>query len=132
MIDQHSYISVVAPARLHMGFFDLSGALDRQFGSIGVALNEISTRISVTRSAARLITGPSAEKADYCLSLLCQSLNVSDQVNIKIEEAIPEHVGLGSGTQMSLAIGSALNALYCLGLSVREIARLPNAGNAQA
>lgn len=111
-----------------MGFFDLSGALDRQFGSIGVALNEISTRISVTRSAARLITGPSAEKADYCLSLLCQSLNVSDQVNITIEEAIPEHVGLGSGTQMSLAIGSALNALYCLGLSVREIAEITERG----
>jgi predicted sugar kinase len=30
-------ITVIAPARLHMGFIDLSGSLGRHFGSIGVA-----------------------------------------------------------------------------------------------
>jgi beta-ribofuranosylaminobenzene 5'-phosphate synthase len=62
------------------------------------------------------------------LTMLCKALNVSDQVSINITSAIPEHVGLGSGTQMSLAIGSALNALYGLGLSVRELAALLERG----
>jgi beta-RFAP synthase len=53
---------------------------------------------------------------------------VSNQLQIDIEEAIPEHVGLGSGTQMALAIGSALNAYYDLGLSTREIAQLTERG----
>jgi len=125
---QQPKISVIAPARLHMGFIDLSGSLGRHFGSIGVALNEHATRLSVTPAAQRTITGDSAQRADQCLTMLCKALNVSDKVRIDIEAAIPEHVGLGSGTQMSLAIGSALNALYDLGLSVREIASVMDRG----
>lgn len=125
---QQPTISVIAPARLHMGFIDLSGSLGRHFGSIGVALNEHTTRLSVTTAEQRTITGPSAQRADQCLTMLCKALNVSDKVAIDIESAIPEHVGLGSGTQMSLAIGSALNALYNLGLSVREIASVMDRG----
>ncbi len=125
---QQSKISVVAPARLHMGFIDLSGSLGRHFGSIGVALNEHATRLSVTHAKQRVITGPSAQRAEQCLTMLCKALNVSDKVNICIESAIPEHVGLGSGTQMSLAIGSALNVLYDLKLSVREIASVMDRG----
>ncbi len=111
-----------------MGFIDLSGSLGRHFGSVGIALNEISTRLSVTRANACQITGPSEERAKICLTQLCQALNVSDKLNITIETAIPEHVGLGSGTQMSLAIGSALNALYNLGLTVRDIAAVTERG----
>jgi len=125
---QQPTVSVIAPARLHMGFIDLSGSLGRHFGSIGVALNEHATRLSVTPAAQRTITGDCAERADQCLTMLCKALNVSDKVHIEIEAAIPEHVGLGSGTQMSLAIGSALNALYGLGLSVREIASVMDRG----
>ncbi|MEI6066638.1 MAG: beta-ribofuranosylaminobenzene 5'-phosphate synthase family protein [Methylococcaceae bacterium] len=128
MITHYSKVSVIAPARLHMGFIDLSGSLDRHFGSIGVALNEHATRLSITRAEQRTITGPSAKRADKCLTLMCQALNVSDKLSIIIEAAIPEHVGLGSGTQMSLAIGSALNAFYNLGLTVRDIAALMDRG----
>jgi beta-RFAP synthase len=111
-----------------MGFIDLSGSLDRHFGSIGIALNEHATRLSVTRAGHRTISGPCADRADKCLTMLCRALNVSDKLAITIETAIPEHVGLGSGTQMSLAIGSALNAYYGLGLSVREIAAVMDRG----
>lgn len=111
-----------------MGFIDLSGSLGRHFGSIGIALNEHATRLSITDARQRMITGPSAERADKCLTMLCHALKVSDKLNINIESAIPEHVGLGSGTQMSLAIGSALNAFYDLGLSVRDIASVMDRG----
>ena len=121
-------ISVNAPARLHMGFIDLSGALGRYFGSIGIALNEIQTRLTLSASGRRQINGPSAERAGRCLSQLCQAMGVSDQVAIKVHTAIPEHVGLGSGTQMALAIGSALNAHYGLGLTVRDIASVMDRG----
>ena len=127
-MDQYSKVSVFAPARLHMGFIDLSGSLDRHFGSIGIALNEHATHLSLTSGEKRVITGPSAERADKCLTLMCQALNVSDKLTVNIETAIPEHIGLGSGTQMSLAIGSALNAYYGLGLGVRDIAALMDRG----
>jgi len=111
-----------------MGFIDLSGSLGRHFGSIGVALNEISTCLSVTGAEQLTITGPAAQRAKKCVSMLCEALHVSDKLNITIETAIPEHVGLGSGTQMSLAIGAALNEFYGLGLSVREIAAVTDRG----
>lgn len=121
-------VFVTAPARLHMGFFDLSGSLGRKFGSIGVALEDLNTHLSVSSNNQMSVSGPSHQRAERCALELCQQLNVSDQLKIDIKSAIPEHVGLGSGTQMSLAIGSALNEFYELGLSVRDIARIADRG----
>ena len=111
-----------------MGFFDLSGTLGRQFGSIGIALSEINTRLNIRISDSLDITGPSAQRAQLCLQQFCDTLGLSDNLKVCIESAIPEHVGLGSGTQMSLAIGAALNALYDLKLSVRELAAVTERG----
>lgn len=111
-----------------MGFIDLSGSLGRHFGSIGIALNEHTTRLTLSGADHCMVSGPSAQRARNCLNMLCRALKVSDQLKITIETAIPEHVGLGSGTQMSLAIGSALNAYYGLGLSVRDIASVLDRG----
>jgi len=121
-------ITVIAPARLHMGFIDLSGSLGRNFGSIGVALNEINTKLSISYADSLVLTGVTSERAKSCLVRLCKDLNVSDKLHLELDSCIPEHVGLGSGTQMSLAIGMALNAFYRLGLSVREIAALTERG----
>ena len=111
-----------------MGFFDLSGSLGRHFGSIGVALNEIHTQLTIKSAHQSKVTGPGSERARQCLGHLCSQLSVSDRVHVEFESAIPEHVGLGSGTQMSLAIGMALNELYGLKLPVREIAQLSDRG----
>ncbi|WP_082880065.1 beta-ribofuranosylaminobenzene 5'-phosphate synthase family protein [Methylomonas methanica] len=125
---RYQTVTVIAPARLHMGFIDLSGALGRHFGSIGLALNEINTRLTITAAESLQVSGPSADRALKCTRQFCQLLGVPDALNITIENAIPEHIGLGSGTQMALAVGAALNAFYGLGLSVREIAQLSDRG----
>lgn len=125
---QFEKVTVVAPARLHMGFIDLSGALGRHFGSIGLALNEINTRLSISAADSLRVTGPSASRALKCVRQFCQLLNVPEQLQLSIDTAIPEHIGLGSGTQMALAVGAALNAFYGLGLSVRDIAQLSDRG----
>lgn len=112
-----------------MGFIDLSGALGRHFGSIGMAVNEICTRLTLTASDALQVSGPVTERAVRCAQNLCQALQVPDTIAIEIDAAIPQHIGLGSGTQLALAIGAALNAYYELGLTVRDIARLTDRGN---
>ena len=120
-----STISVVAPARLHMGFLDLSGALGRQFGSIGVALNEPVTQLVMSVGEKNHDVNSSISKY---LTTFCNAFNVSDALQIDVVESIPEHVGLGSGTQMALAVGTGLNAFYDLKLSVREIAAVMDRG----
>lgn len=121
-------VTVCAPARLHMGFIDMSGALGRHFGSIGVGLNEIATRIHLSPASQLQVQGPSFDRAQRCVQQLCALLNVSDHLDLHIESAIPDHIGLGSGTQLALAIGVAVNQYYGLGLSVREVARLTERG----
>jgi beta-ribofuranosylaminobenzene 5'-phosphate synthase len=111
-----------------MGFIDLSGSLGRHFGSIGVALNEIQTRLAMSLSDHCRVSGPNAERALLCTQKLCAALQIPDNLAIDIESVIPEHIGLGSGTQMSLAIGMGLNALYGLEFSVRHIAQLSKRG----
>jgi beta-RFAP synthase len=111
-----------------MGFIDLSGALGRDFGSIGVGLNEIYTQLSISSADNLTITGPLAQRAEKCARLLCNALQVPEQLNIALSHVIPEHIGLGSGTQLALAIGMGLSHYYGLGLQVREIASLTDRG----
>ena len=119
---------MIAPARLHMGFIDLSGSLGRHFGSIGVALNEINTRISVSYAEQLTLSGIPSDRALKSIRQLCSAFNVSDKLHFELISCIPEHVGLGSGTQISLALGLALSEYYGLGLSVREIASITARG----
>lgn len=121
-------VSVVAPARLHMGFLDPSASLNRKFGSIGLAINEISTQITVRRANKLRVTGPHSERVRIEAQKILDTIEVSESIQVDIEEAIPEHVGLGSGTQMSLAIGLAVSTLFKLGLSVRAVAKLTERG----
>lgn len=124
----HKKVTVIAPARLHMGFIDLSGALGRDFGSIGIGLTEIVTEVTVIGGDELAVTGPGSERALKCVRQLCQALRVPDRIGVKINSAVPEHVGLGSGTQMALALGMALSRYYGLDLSVRDIALLTDRG----
>jgi len=58
------------------------------------------------------------------------SLGLVDQeVSIHVHREIPRHFGLGSGTQMALAIGQGINQLFDLNLSLTEIADITNRGN---
>jgi len=111
-----------------MGFIDLSGSLGRNFGSIGLALNEINTSLSIRYAENLNLTGLESTRALSCVKQLCSILKVSDNLQVDIKSLIPEHVGLGSGTQMSLAIGMALSAFYQLDLNVRDIASITARG----
>jgi beta-ribofuranosylaminobenzene 5'-phosphate synthase len=116
-----------------MGFFDLHGGLGRKFGSIGLALDAPALQLNAFASQQTRVIGKSAERAEKLLTNLLQSFGSSPQqsvagIEIEIEQHIPEHAGLGSGTQLALAIGAAVNHVYGLKLSVPEIAQRLNRG----
>lgn len=121
-------VRIVAPARLHMGFLDLGGSLGRRFGSIGVGINEIATRLSLMPSDRLSAHGPGADRAVAAVSKFASALGRDFAVDVHVEEAIPGHIGLGSGTQLELAVGMALSRLFGLDLAVRDLAPIVERG----
>jgi len=119
---------VITTARLHMGFFDLNGGLGRRFGSIGVSLEQPATEIQAYPASTFTAEGPGAIRAVAIAQKIAGALSLKQAMHMQLKQAIPEHAGLGSGTQMSLAIGALINRLYMLGLSVKELAQLTARG----
>jgi beta-ribofuranosylaminobenzene 5'-phosphate synthase len=120
--------SVSAPARLHLGFLDLNGGLGRRYGSIGLALDQPATEIFVERAETSSASGPERDRALTVLAKCTAALKLEDHYRIAIKQAIPAHAGLGSGTQLALAIGLALMRLEGGSLSPRQIGDLAGRG----
>jgi beta-ribofuranosylaminobenzene 5'-phosphate synthase len=118
-----SQIRVAAPARLHFGFVDLHGGLGRRFGSLGLAIDRPTVRLRVSRAAAVEGSGPGGERVSRVLSALQQRYGIGPGVRVDVEESIPEHCGLGSGTQLSLATAAAACALFGRAVPVPELAQ---------
>jgi beta-RFAP synthase len=113
---------VTATARLHFGFLDPSGRRARPFGSFGLSLDQPKTRLVLTPARTFQVSGPERERAERYLKSIAQSCGIEAAYKLHIEEAIPPHAGLGSGTQLALAVGSAFAALEGLSLDPQEIA----------
>ena len=125
-------VTVSAPARLHLGFMDMNGELGRNFGGLGLTLAGFNTRLSVTAIAARsegtTAKGSSSKRAIKYAKLLLENYAPDRGVHIEIHEAIPTHAGLGSGTQMGLAVCSAIAHLFDLDIDITTIAKLTDRG----
>jgi beta-RFAP synthase len=114
--------AVTASARLHFGFLDPSGRSVAPFGSFGLSLDAPRTRLVLARAARLTVSELEGERAERYLRQIAASAGIEARYALRIEEAIPPHAGLGSGTQLALAVGSAFAALEGLGLEPREIA----------
>ncbi|MBL8703356.1 MAG: GHMP kinase, partial [Rhodospirillales bacterium] len=103
-----SDVVVTAPARLHLGFLDLAGDLGRRFGSLGLAIDGIDTRVRATPAPRLRVEGPEAARAERYARTMAERFGLSDRIAIRVERAIPPHAGLGSGTALALAVGAAM------------------------
>ncbi|OGT32771.1 MAG: hypothetical protein A2W28_02875 [Gammaproteobacteria bacterium RBG_16_51_14] len=121
-------VEVIAPARLHLGFMDMHGGIGRNYGSLGLCLSEICTHLSARTADTLRVVGPSSERAQKYAERTLTHYDIKSGIDITIHEAIPEHAGLGSGTQLSLAVATAITKLYDLDATVNELAGLHQRG----
>lgn len=128
LVPRYADARIVVPARLHFGFLDLEGGLGRRFGSLGLALDGVQTRLHAESADEISAGGPSADRAVAFARRIAAALDLPGGARITVEEAIPEHAGLGSGTQLGLAVGAAFAGLYGLEPDAREIAALLHRG----
>ncbi|PHS26399.1 MAG: beta-hydroxylase [Methylophaga sp.] len=126
-------VRVSAPARLHLGFLDLNGGAGRKFGSIGLAINShqviIEIQLANKTSVAGVNTSPSmVDRIHGLLEKFYSSLGKlipaeHRAVSVTLIDVIPSHAGLGSGTQLALALGTALCRLHNITTTTHDIAQ---------
>lgn len=112
--DMPSRVSV--GARLHIGFTNLSLERDRLYGGIGLATAE--PRTVVTAARGDRVACESAE-ARPLVEQVVDLLDVPG-ATVQIEEALPRHVGLGSGTRLAMAVLWAIAEAYEKPTRLRE------------
>ena len=125
-----SEIKIITPSRLHITLIDLNGSYGRVDGGVGVTLDEPSMVFRAKKADLNEInvTGPK-QITERIKQSACAVFGKNEfGVSIEVEKDFPIHIGLGSGTQISLASGMAVNELYDLGLTVREVAKLVGRG----
>jgi beta-ribofuranosylaminobenzene 5'-phosphate synthase len=112
-------VTVTVPARLHLGFLDLNGSLGRRFGSIGLAINGLKTSITFNAASQLRVTGPENERVRGYLQAMQRALGIESTCHVRIDEVVPAHAGLGSGTQIALAVAAGVRRFHGLPLDVR-------------
>jgi beta-RFAP synthase len=111
--DAGACVSVCAAGRIHLGFLDPSATLGRRFGSLGLVVERFQTEVSIAPAARDTGQADSAaaeaqlERALAHVQRLRERSGRSAPLALRLRSVLPAHAGLGSGTQLALAVGRA-------------------------
>lgn len=125
-------VQVDAPARLHLGIVDLRPGADRYFGGMGVAVARPRVRLEMRRADELRVQGRESDLVRELAGRHLARIPGSGGADIRVLEAIPRHVGLGSGTQLALSVARGLDLLHGRERPVRELAPAMGRGDRSA
>jgi beta-ribofuranosylaminobenzene 5'-phosphate synthase len=110
-------IVVTAPARLHFGMLDPTGIGVRRFGGCGVAVESPRAVVAVRSRSGHEVSarGWQADRVAAFARRAAAAFGHRSGVEVEVREAIPPHVGLGSGTKLGFAV--ALGVAELAGIS---------------
>ena len=111
-----------------MGFIDLNGDLGRLYGSIGMAVDQPATELTIKRAQTTSADGPEQARVLKAIETFRDALNIDEHFDVKIHEAIPAHSGLGSGTQLALAVGAGMTQIAGTPQPIRSLGQLLQRG----
>ena len=104
-----------APSRLHFGLLAYDPAASRQFGGVGLMIAEPRLEVSAQPAGAWGADGPLAGRtlafAERVTRHLAREGIEPAPAHFQIHRAPPEHVGLGVGTQLGLAVARLIAEL---------------------
>jgi beta-ribofuranosylaminobenzene 5'-phosphate synthase len=133
---------IETPSRLHLTLIDLNGIYGRIDGGVGITIEKpclsleaepaSDNRVEVVFSnSSRQIAGL---VDDYTLKIENSTLKVMDALRVDhgfkftVDSAYPPHSGLGSGTQLSLAVAKLVSMMNNQDLKVMELAKIVGRG----
>jgi beta-ribofuranosylaminobenzene 5'-phosphate synthase len=111
-----------------LGLIDLNGELGRIFGGLGVGINHPNVVLEAEKSENLAVAGEKTEHVKTLAKRFLENYNIKSNAHINVKQVIPEHTGLGSGTQLALAVALALAKLFDVKVSVQELAKAMGRG----
>jgi beta-RFAP synthase len=107
-------VEIHTPSRLHFGMLSFGQPDVRRFGGVGVMIDQPRTAVRVTHAERFVAAGPEAERAAEFARRVAQTWGLAEDLPCRLEVASAprRHTGLGSGTQLALAVAAALHALF--------------------
>ena len=128
-MNSNTAVFVETAARLHFGLLDLGGTLGRLFGGIGAAAPAPTLLVSARPAATLEFSGDDAagRAAGFARRFLADE-RVAARLpacgaRICVHRSLPSHAGLGSGTQLALAVARALAELHDLDVDTAGLAQ---------
>lgn len=124
-------VIIRTPSRVHVTLIDLHGGSGRVDGGIGITLDEPSMLLEAEISPVLSVTGGDTTQHERVRSIaedVLQKLGAAGSIAITVRNSYPPHVGLGSGSQLALAVARAISELHGRHLPVRELAKLVGRG----
>lgn len=135
-------IRITTASRLHFGLLSLAaertrwpdrhGELTlpaRRFGGVGLMIDKPGIQLAATPASDWSADGPLAERALAFAQRFAQSgdIHISPH-RLVVERCAPEHIGLGVGTQLGMAVAKALAVSAGLEMTAAELARCVGRG----
>lgn len=118
-------VLVTTGSRLHFGLLRFGHPGERQFGGLGMMVDRPATKLRVSLTDRLRASGPDSERALSAARAWSRSGGTCREVGAQIDviEAPPPHTGLGSGTQLALAVGLALDHLHGRSSPIESLAK---------
>ena len=123
-------LTIIAPARIHIGFLDLEKKSMRKFGSIGLTISDFYYRIKIEKFTKIEVICENKLLKNKIINIIkkFQIKYPISKFKITVFEEIPIHNGLGSGTQLALSLGYLISKFNNLSISVDQISKFLNRG----
>jgi beta-RFAP synthase len=116
-------VFVEAAARLHLGVLDLGGSLGRWFGGIGASIHAPTLLVSARADDTLRVEGEAADRAREFAQRFLDSHAPGRGAYICVHRVLPSHAGLGSGTQLALAVAQAIAETYEIDVDAAALSR---------
>jgi len=98
------------------------------FGGLGVGINRPNVVLEAEKSENLAVAGEKTDHVKILAKRFLENFNIKSNAYINVKQVIPEHSGLGSGTQLALAVASSLAKMFDVKASVQELAEAMGRG----
>jgi len=131
---------IKTPSRLHITLIDLNGSIGRIDGGVGLTTENPSfiLQSEIQDSGIEInfenkfydkkIKDEYRDKIENAAKKMIKFLKIQNGYKFLVKETYPPHSGLGSGTQISLAVGKSILNLNNMNMKSSQVAKIVGRG----